>query len=69
MKVDYVHFTIPNEFVKGYGLDYAEKYRNLPDIGVLDPKIYSEEVICFLNSALFKNSLQLKGLIICTLLA
>ena len=43
LKVDYVCFTIPNEFVVGYGLDYAEKYRNLPDIGVLDPKIYSEE--------------------------
>lgn len=42
LKVDYVCFTIPNEFVVGYGLDYAEKYRNLPDIGVLDPKIYSE---------------------------
>ena len=43
LEVDYVCFTIPNEFVVGYGLDYAEKYRNLPDIGVLDPKIYSEE--------------------------
>ena len=45
LKVDYVCFTIPNEFVVGYGLDYAEKYRNLPDIGVLDPKIYSEGMI------------------------
>ena len=33
--------TIPDEFVVGYGLDYAEKYRNLPDIGVLDPRIYT----------------------------
>jgi hypoxanthine phosphoribosyltransferase len=35
---DYVGFTIPNEFVVGYGLDYAERYRNLPDIGVLSLK-------------------------------
>ncbi len=32
---DYVGFTIPNEFVVGYGLDYAERYRNIPDVGVL----------------------------------
>jgi hypoxanthine phosphoribosyltransferase len=32
---DYVGFTIPNEFVIGYGLDYAERYRNMPDVGVL----------------------------------
>lgn len=38
---DYVGFTVPNEFVVGYGLDYAEKYRNLPDIGILKPEIYS----------------------------
>ncbi len=38
--VDYVGFDIPAEFVVGYGLDYAEKYRNLRDIGVLDPHIY-----------------------------
>ena len=37
---DYSGFTIPDEFVVGYGLDYAEKYRNLPDIGVLRPEIY-----------------------------
>lgn len=41
LKVDYACFTIPNEFVVGYGLDYAEKYRNLPEVGVLDPRIYS----------------------------
>lgn len=40
--VDYVGFDIPNEFVVGYGLDYAEHYRNLPYIGVLKPEIYSE---------------------------
>jgi hypoxanthine phosphoribosyltransferase len=35
--VDYVGFTIPNEFVVGYGLDYKQRYRNLPYIGVLRP--------------------------------
>jgi hypoxanthine phosphoribosyltransferase len=35
VRADYVGFTIPNEFVVGYGLDYAERYRNLPDVGVL----------------------------------
>ena len=38
---DYFGFVIPNEFVVGYGLDYAEKYRNLPDIGVLKPVVYA----------------------------
>ena len=41
IKADYIGFTIPNEFVVGYGLDYAERYRNLPFIGVLKPEIYS----------------------------
>lgn len=36
--VDYIAFTIPNEFVIGYGLDYAQKYRNLPYLGVLEEK-------------------------------
>jgi hypoxanthine phosphoribosyltransferase len=40
--VDYIGFDIPNEFVVGYGLDFAERYRNLPYIGVLKPEIYSE---------------------------
>ena len=35
VRADYVGFTIPNEFVVGYGLDYAERYRNLADVGVL----------------------------------
>lgn len=39
--VKYVGFTIPNEFVVGYGLDYAEQYRGLPYIGVLKPEVYS----------------------------
>ena len=38
---DYKGYSIPDEFVVGYGLDYAEKYRNLPYVGVLDPKAYS----------------------------
>ena len=41
VKADYVGFTIPDAFVVGYGLDYQEKYRNLPYIGVLKPEIYS----------------------------
>ncbi len=39
---DYCCFSIPDAFVVGYGLDYDEKYRNLPDIGVLHPRIYSK---------------------------
>jgi hypoxanthine phosphoribosyltransferase len=40
--IAYVGFDIPNEFVVGYGLDYAERYRDLPYIGTLDPKVYEE---------------------------
>ena len=40
-QVDWVGFSIPNDFVVGYGLDYNELYRNLPYIGVLKPAIYS----------------------------
>lgn len=43
LTADYFCFTIPDEFVVGYGLDYAEKYRNLPDIGVLHPRIYADQ--------------------------
>jgi hypoxanthine phosphoribosyltransferase len=39
--VRYVGFDIPNEFVVGYGLDYAERYRDLPYIGTLDPRVYA----------------------------
>lgn len=39
--VDYCGFSIPDEFVVGYGLDYAENYRHLPYIGVLKPEIYT----------------------------
>ena len=38
--VEWVGFDIPNEFVIGYGLDYAEKYRNLPFVGTLAPHVY-----------------------------
>ena len=40
--IDYLGFTIEDEFVVGYGLDYARKYRHLPYIGVLKPEIYAE---------------------------
>ena len=39
---EYVGFTIPNEFVVGYGLDYNEHYRNLPYIGILKPEVYEK---------------------------
>lgn len=42
LKADYVGFEVPDEFVVGYGLDYDEKYRNLPYIGILKPEVYSE---------------------------
>jgi hypoxanthine phosphoribosyltransferase len=42
VNIDYNGFTIPDDFVVGYGLDYAEKYRNLPFIGVLKPEIYQD---------------------------
>ena len=40
---DYVGFTIPDAFVVGYGLDYNEKYRNLPYVGILKPSVYGGE--------------------------
>ena len=39
---DYVGFTVPDEFVVGYGLDYAELYRNLPYVGILAPHVYEK---------------------------
>ena len=42
VKVDYVGFTIPNEFIVGYGLDYAEDYRNIPYIGILKRSVYEK---------------------------
>ena len=41
INIDYVGFEVGNEFVVGYGLDYAQKYRNLPYIGILKKEIYS----------------------------
>lgn len=43
INADYVGFRIANYFVVGYGLDYAEKYRNLPFVGVLRPEMYRSE--------------------------
>jgi hypoxanthine phosphoribosyltransferase len=42
LQADYVGFTIPNEFVVGYGLDFNEHYRNLPYVGVLKPEAYEK---------------------------
>ncbi len=41
IKLDYCGWEVPDEFIVGYGLDYAERYRNLPDIGVLKRSVYS----------------------------
>lgn len=41
IKADYTGMAVPDEFVVGYGLDYDEKYRNLPFVGILKPEIYS----------------------------
>lgn len=43
IQADYVGATIPDAFVVGYGLDYAEKYRNLPYVGILKPAVYGGE--------------------------
>lgn len=43
LKVEYSCFEIPDAFVVGYGLDYDEIYRNLPDVGILAPRIYTKE--------------------------
>ena len=42
LKADYTGFSIPNEFVVGYGLDYDEKYRNLPYVGILKSEVYEK---------------------------
>ncbi len=42
IRADYVGFSIPDLFVIGYGLDYAERYRNIPFVGVLKPEMYRE---------------------------
>lgn len=43
IKPDYAGFVVPDEFVVGYGLDYDEKYRNLPYVGVLKPEVYENK--------------------------
>ena len=55
---DYVGFTIPNHFVVGYGLDYAERYRNLPFVGVLHPEMYKNPDFIPLLSAKKRRLLQ-----------
>src|SRR6266481_1578320 len=42
--LDYIGFRVPDQFVVGYGLDYAQRYRNLPYVGVLKPTVYQEDV-------------------------
>ena len=44
LEADYKGFLIPDAFIVGYGLDYAERYRNLPYVGVLKPEVYSSHV-------------------------
>ncbi len=43
ISVDYLGFSIPDKFVVGYGLDYAQRYRNLPYVGILKPSVYKGE--------------------------
>jgi hypoxanthine phosphoribosyltransferase len=43
IRPDFYGFTVPDKFIVGYGLDFAEKYRNLPYVGVLKPEVYQSE--------------------------
>jgi hypoxanthine phosphoribosyltransferase len=43
--LDYTGFQIPDRFVVGYGLDYAQRYRNLPYVGILKPSVYGDEAV------------------------
>lgn len=43
IKADYIGFTVPNEFVVGYGLDFKQQYRNLPYVGVMKPEVYAND--------------------------
>ncbi len=43
IEADYVGKVVPDEFIIGYGLDYNEKYRNLPYVGILSPEVYSQK--------------------------
>lgn len=42
LQADYIGFQIPDAFVVGYGLDYDERYRSLPYIGILKPEVYAD---------------------------
>ena len=42
IKPDYACFVVPDKFVVGYGLDYDQKYRNLPYVGVVKPEVYTK---------------------------
>ncbi len=44
VKLDYMGFQIPDQFVVGYGLDYAQRYRNLPYVGILKPSVYEDDM-------------------------
>jgi hypoxanthine phosphoribosyltransferase len=44
VRLDYTGFQIPDQFVVGYGLDYAQRYRNLPYIGILKPSVYEDDL-------------------------
>ena len=56
-KVDYCCFTIPKEFVVGYGLDYNEDYRDLRDIIVLKPEVYEPKVAAKMHTINVKSHL------------
>jgi len=45
VKLDYTGFQIPDQFVVGYGLDYAQRYRNLPYVGILKSSVYEDDLI------------------------
>jgi hypoxanthine phosphoribosyltransferase len=45
VKLDYTGFEIPDQFVVGYGLDYAQRYRNLPYVGILNPSVYEDDLM------------------------
>ncbi|OLS03001.1 hypoxanthine phosphoribosyltransferase [Tissierella creatinophila] len=45
VKVDYLGFEVPNEFIVGYGLDFSEMYRNLPYIAALKEEVYNDEIL------------------------
>jgi hypoxanthine phosphoribosyltransferase len=56
IKADYIGFKIPDVFVVGYGLDFAERYRNLPFVGVLRPHVYTQKKPLNLGAAQLSSS-------------